>query len=57
MARANVITVRMTDEGLALVDEIAAEEERTRSNMCRVLIAEAVAARKAAKEKAAKRRG
>lgn len=43
------VTIRMGVDGLAHVDQFAAEEDRTRSDMARILIGEAVAARLAKK--------
>lgn len=45
MARPNTVHARLTDDGLKVVDDIAKQEQRTRSDMVRVLIAEAVKAR------------
>ena len=41
----NVVTVRLSDEGLAAVDALAQAEERDRSSMVRILLREALAAR------------
>lgn len=43
-ARIN-ITLRLSREGIAAVDKIAEVEDRSRSQMLRLLISEAVAAR------------
>ena len=40
------VVVRLSDSGLAEVDGYAAAEQRTRSDMIRILLAEAVAARR-----------
>jgi hypothetical protein len=37
--------VRLSDEGLAVIDSMAKIEQRTRSDMVRILISEAVKAR------------
>lgn len=39
------VTIRLGSEGLAKVDELAAKEDRTRSDMIRILVGEALAAR------------
>lgn len=43
------VAVRLSAAGLDAVDAFAATEDRTRSDMIRVLLVEAIAARKAAK--------
>jgi hypothetical protein len=44
------VAVRLSPGGLAAVDALAEEEDRTRSDMVRVLLVEAVTARKRKKE-------
>ena len=39
------VTIRLNSGGLAKVDELAADEDRSRSDMIRILVAEALAAR------------
>jgi hypothetical protein len=39
------VTVRLSPDGLAEVDKLAADEERDRSSMIRLLLREALAAR------------
>jgi metal-responsive CopG/Arc/MetJ family transcriptional regulator len=46
--RPNIIAIRLTDDGLRELDEAAAQEERSRSDMARILIAEAIQLRKQA---------
>lgn len=36
--RNNVVQVRFTDAGMAALDELAAKEQRTRSDMIRILL-------------------
>lgn len=36
--RGNVVQVRLSDAGLAALDELARREERTRSDMIRILL-------------------
>jgi len=43
--RSAYLTVRVTKAGLAEIDRMAADEERDRSSMVRLLLREAVAAR------------
>lgn len=43
--RTGDLHVRVGDEGLAAIDKLAEEDKRTRSDMARVLLGEAVAAR------------
>lgn len=44
------VAVRLTPAGLAAVDKLAEEDQRTRSDMIRILLAEACAARERAKK-------
>jgi ribbon-helix-helix CopG family protein len=39
------VTIRMFEEGLAVVDRLAQAEDRTRSDMLRILVGEALEAR------------
>jgi metal-responsive CopG/Arc/MetJ family transcriptional regulator len=41
-----VVNVRLGRSGLAAIDQLAVEDKRTRSDMIRVLLAEAVDARR-----------
>jgi metal-responsive CopG/Arc/MetJ family transcriptional regulator len=41
------VAIRLTDEGLKRVDQFAAEEERSRSDMIRKLLSEAIQRRDA----------
>lgn len=50
------VAVRLTDHGLARVDEFAALEERTRSDMIRKLLSEAIQARDIEAKKAGRSR-
>lgn len=36
--RGNVVQIRLTDAGLAALDQLARREERTRSDMIRILL-------------------
>jgi predicted transcriptional regulator len=46
MGREHVIVVRLNEDELAALDEMATTDDRTRSGMIRRLIAEAIEARK-----------
>jgi hypothetical protein len=51
------VTLRIEPEVRKLVEELAAEEERTMSQMTRILLREALEGRKAKKEAAGKKKG
>lgn len=51
------VTTRLRPEALAIIDEFAAEEDRTRSDMVRILVSEAVQARMAKREADAAKKG
>jgi metal-responsive CopG/Arc/MetJ family transcriptional regulator len=41
-AKRTQVAIRLTDHGLELIDEYAAQEERSRSDMIRKLLSEAI---------------